>query len=130
MPRKPARRRGAATAAHAALIYDRLAAHYPNAHCALDFKTPFQLLIATILSAQCTDKRVNLVTPALFKRYRTPAALAAADPRELEELIRSTGFFRNKTKSLIGMAAAIAERHGGTRSGHSRVAGRTPRGGP
>ena len=113
MPRKPARRRGAATAAHAALIYDRLAAHYPNAHCALDFKTPFQLLIATILSAQCTDKRVNLVTPALFKRYRTPAALAAADPRELEELIRSTGFFRNKTKSLIGMAAAIAERHGG-----------------
>jgi endonuclease-3 len=94
-------------------IYDRLAKHYPDAHCALDFKTPFQLLVATILSAQCTDKRVNMVTPALFKKYRTPAALAAAKSEELEELIKSTGFFRNKTKSLIGMSAAVAERHAG-----------------
>jgi len=94
-------------------IYDRLATHYPDAHCALDFKSPFQLLIATILSAQCTDKRVNMVTPALFKRYRTPAALAVAKPEELEEMIKSTGFFRNKTKSLLGMSNAVADQHGG-----------------
>jgi endonuclease-3 len=94
-------------------IDNRLAKHYPDAHCALDFTSPFQLLVATILSAQCTDKRVNMVTPALFKRYRTPAALAAANPEELEELIKSTGFFRNKTKSLIGMSTAVAEQHGG-----------------
>jgi endonuclease-3 len=94
-------------------IYDRLVEHYPDAHCALDFKSPFQLLIATILSAQCTDKRVNMVTPALFKRYRTPAALAVAKPEELEEIIKSTGFFRNKTKSLLGMSNAVADRHGG-----------------
>src|SRR3954468_10945331 len=100
--------------ARAALIYDRLATAYPDAHCALDFKTPFQLLIATILSAQCTDKRVNLVTPAVFKRYPTPESLANANPEELEELIKSTGFFRNKAKSLIGMATAVAERHSGT----------------
>jgi endonuclease-3 len=97
----------------AAEIYDRLAAAYPDAHCALDFKTPFQLLIATILSAQCTDKRVNLVTPALFKRYPTPKALANANVEELEELIKSTGFFRNKAKSLIGMAAAVDASHAG-----------------
>lgn len=102
-----------ATPERAREIYDRLIAHYPDAHCALDFESPFQLLIATILSAQCTDKRVNMVTPALFKRYRTPAALAAAKPEELEEMIKSTGFFRNKTKSLLGMSAAIAERHAG-----------------
>jgi endonuclease III len=113
MPRKAVSRRRKPTPELAAEIYDRLAAHYPDAHCALDFKSPFQLLIATILSAQCTDKRVNMVTPALFKRYRTPAALAAANPEELEELIKSTGFYRNKTKSLIGMATAVAERHGG-----------------
>ena len=113
MPPKTARRRRKPTPELAGEVYDRLAAHYPDAHCALDFKSPFQLLIATILSAQCTDKRVNMVTPALFKRYRTPAALAAANPEELEELIKSTGFFRNKTKSLIGMSTAVAERHGG-----------------
>ncbi len=107
------RRARAATPERAREIYDRLAAHYPDAHCALDFKSPFQLLIATILSAQCTDKRVNMVTPALFKRYRTPAALAAANPEELEEMIKSTGFFRNKTKSLVGMSGAIAEKHHG-----------------
>ena len=94
-------------------IYVRLVEHYPDAHCALDFKSPFQLLVATILSAQCTDKRVNMVTPALFKRYRTPAALAVAKPEELEEIIKSTGFFRNKTKSLLGMSNAVAERHSG-----------------
>jgi endonuclease-3 len=105
--------RRAALAARAKEIYGRLIAHYPDAHCALDFKTPFQLLIATILSAQCTDKRVNMVTPTLFKRYRTPAALADANPTELEEMIKSTGFFRNKAKSLLGMAGAIAERHRG-----------------
>jgi endonuclease-3 len=97
---------------HAGTIYGRLSAAYPDAHCALDFKTPFQLLIATILSAQCTDKRVNMVTPALFKRYPTPAALAAAKPEELEEIIKSTGFFRAKSKSLIGMATAVTERYG------------------
>lgn len=106
-------RSATATPDRAREIYDRLIAHYPDAHCALDFKSPFQLLIATILSAQCTDKRVNMVTPALFKRYRTPAALAAAKPEELEEMIKSTGFFRNKTKSLLGMSAAVAEQHGG-----------------
>jgi len=116
MPKKkPTKRRAPAkpTPRYAAVFYDRLIAHYSNAHCALDFKTPFQLLIATILSAQCTDKRVNMVTPALFKRYPTPAALAVARPEELEEMIKSTGFFRNKAKSLIGMSTAIAERHDG-----------------
>ncbi len=86
---------------------------YPDAHCELDFKTPLQLLIATILSAQCTDKRVNLVTPALFKRYRSAAAFAAAPPSELEKAIQSTGFFRNKTKSIRAATAAIVEKHKG-----------------
>jgi len=101
------------TVEYAREIYRRLIEHYPNAHCALDFKTPFQLLVATILSAQCTDKRVNMVTPALFKKYKTPKAMAEANPEELEEMIKSTGFFRNKTKSLLGMSSAVAERHGG-----------------
>ena len=95
-------------------IYRRLHERFPDAHCALDYTSPFQLLIATILSAQCTDKRVNMVTPALFARYRTPADLAAARPEELEEMIRSTGFFRAKAKSLIGMATGLAERYGGS----------------
>jgi endonuclease-3 len=86
---------------------------YPEAHCELDFKTPLQLLIATILSAQCTDKRVNLVTPALFARYRTAADFAASKPAELEKAIQSTGFFRNKTKSIRAATAAIANEHGG-----------------
>ncbi|HEY3600993.1 MAG TPA: endonuclease III [Chthoniobacterales bacterium] len=80
---------------------------YPDAHCELDFKTPLQLLVATILSAQCTDKRVNLVTPALFARYRTAADFAAAKPAELEKAIQSTGFFRNKAKSIRAASAAI-----------------------
>lgn len=79
----------------------------------LDHRTPFELLVATILSAQCTDARVNLVTPELFRRYPTPTALAMADASELEGLIRSTGFFRSKARSLIGCAQAIVERHGG-----------------
>lgn len=94
-------------------IIARLAREFPDAKCALDNETPLQLLIATILSAQCTDARVNLTTPALFAKYRTAGALAAANPTTLESEIRSTGFYRNKAKSLLGMAAALVERHGG-----------------
>jgi endonuclease-3 len=86
---------------------------YPGAHCELDFKTPMQLLVATILSAQCTDKRVNIVTPALFARYRSAADFAASRPEQLEKAIQSTGFFRNKTKSIRAAAAAIESKHGG-----------------
>jgi endonuclease-3 len=111
---KPPRRKLVPAAARAPEIFDRLHRAYPDARCALDFETPFQLLIATILSAQCTDKRVNMVTPTLFRRYSTPDILAAAKLEELEELIKSTGFFRNKARSLVGMATAIAERHGGS----------------
>jgi endonuclease-3 len=112
---RPKRRRprGAALLAHAGVVLERLLSEYPDAHCALDFTNPFELLCATILSAQCTDKRVNMVTPALFARYPNAATLAAARPEELEELIRSTGFFRSKAKSLIGMAQGLVERHGG-----------------
>jgi endonuclease-3 len=107
-------RRGAtARARRATEVFARLAREYPDAHCALDFKDPYQLLVATILSAQCTDKRVNMVTPALFRKYPTADALAAARPEELEAIIRSTGFFRSKAKNLIGMATAVAEKHGG-----------------
>jgi endonuclease III len=111
-PKRP-RPRGPALRAHAALLLDRLLERYPDAHCALDFTTPYELLCATILSAQCTDKRVNLVTPALFARYPNAAALATARQEDVEELIRSTGFFRSKAKSLIGMASGLVERHGG-----------------
>jgi endonuclease-3 len=90
-----------------------LAELYPHAHCELDFTTPLELVVATVLSAQCTDKRVNEVTPELFRRYRTAADYAGADRAELEELIRPTGFFRNKATSLIGLGAALVERHGG-----------------
>jgi len=86
---------------------------YPGAHCELDFTTPLELAVATVLSAQCTDKRVNLTTPALFTRYRSAADYAGADRTELEEMIRPTGFYRNKTSSLIGLGAALVERHGG-----------------
>ena len=91
----------------------RLAEEYPEARCELDHRDPFELLVATILSAQCTDARVNMVTPALFARFPDAAALAAADRAELEELIRPTGFYRNKATSLLGMAAALAGDHGG-----------------
>lgn len=86
---------------------------YPNAHCELDFSTPLELLVAVILSAQCTDERVNAVTPALFARYPTAADYAGADRAELEELIRPTGFFRNKATSLMGLGAALVDRHDG-----------------
>jgi endonuclease III len=86
---------------------------YPDAKCALDHENPLQLLVATILSAQCTDARVNKVTPALFAKYRSAADYADADPRVFEKEIQSTGFFRNKTKSILGMAQAVVERHGG-----------------
>src|SRR5438046_1025248 len=86
---------------------------YPGAHCELDFHNPLQLLVATILSAQCTDKRVNMVTPALFKRYRRAKDYANAPQAELENAIKSTGFFRNKTKSIRAAMRAIAEEHGG-----------------
>jgi endonuclease-3 len=88
-------------------------AAYPDAACALDYRNPFELLCATILSAQCTDARVNLVTPVLFARYPTPEALARAKPSEVEAIIRPTGFFRNKTRSLIGMAQALVADFGG-----------------
>lgn len=97
----------------ARLIYSKLRREYPDAHCELDFRTPYELIVATILSAQCTDARVNLVTPAFFRRFPTPQSLAQADPAEVEELIRSTGFFRNKTRSLIGMARALSQDYGG-----------------
>jgi endonuclease-3 len=97
----------------AAEYYRRLRAAYPDAHCALDHHDAYQLLVATILSAQCTDVRVNMVTPALFAKYPDAAALAAADRGHLEAMIKSTGFFRNKAKSLEGMARAVTERHGG-----------------
>jgi endonuclease-3 len=90
-----------------------LAELYPGAHIELDFTNPLELVVATILSAQCTDKRVNEVTPALFTRYRSAADYASADRAELEEMIRPTGFFRNKTTSLIGMGQALCERFGG-----------------
>ena len=90
-----------------------LAEAFPDAHCELDFTNPLELAVATILSAQSTDARVNLTTPALFKRYRTAADYAGADRTELEELIRPTGFFRNKTSSLIGLGTALVERFDG-----------------
>jgi endonuclease-3 len=86
---------------------------YPEAKCSLNFRNPFELLVATILSAQCTDERVNIVTPALFKRAPTPQKMAKIDDAELEDLIRTTGFYRNKSKSLKGMSAAVVEQHGG-----------------
>jgi len=86
---------------------------YPEAHCELGYSNPLELLVATILSAQCTDKRVNMVTPALFKKYRTARAYAEASQEELEKEIQSTGFFRSKAKSLRAMAAGLVAKHGG-----------------
>ncbi len=102
-PRRPRARR----------ILRTLAKLYPDAKCALDYGNPLQLLIATILSAQCTDVRVNLVTPALFARYRTAKDFAEADQEELERMIQSTGFFRNKAKSIIACCKEIVAKHGG-----------------
>ncbi len=112
-PAKRRKKRGAELKAHALEILARLKREYPDAHCELDFETPLQLLIATILSAQCTDKRVNLVTPELFRTFPDARSLSEAEREKLEDLIRTTGFFRNKTKSLLGMSAAVVERYGG-----------------
>jgi endonuclease-3 len=101
------------TAAHTVAILDKLDAQHPGADTELRYATAFQLLVATILSAQSTDQGVNLVTPALFKRYRTARSLARATPGELEPQIHSTGFFRAKSKALIGMAQALVAEHGG-----------------
>ncbi len=114
-PAKTKRRRIAkgALGEYAKEILSRLKREYPDARTELDYETPLQLLMATILSAQCTDKRVNMVTPLLFKTFPTVAALADAPQEKLEEIIKSTGFFRNKSKSLIGLGKALVERHGG-----------------
>jgi endonuclease III len=90
-----------------------LAEIYPDVHTELDFANPFQLLVATVLSAQTTDKRVNLTTPVLFAKYPTPEDLAAANPEDVEEILKPTGFFRAKTKSVMGLSAALRDRFGG-----------------
>jgi endonuclease III len=113
-PKRPPRARRTRDApVRAPEILTRLRAAYPDARCALDHRGAFELLCATILSAQCTDARVNLVTPVLFGRYPTPETLARARQADVEEIIRSTGFFRNKARSLIGMAQALVADYGG-----------------
>ncbi|NJD18345.1 MAG: endonuclease III [Gemmatimonadetes bacterium] len=102
-----------ARAARAAEIFDVLSDAYPEAHCELDFVDPFQLGVATILSAQTTDARVNMVTPELFRRYPDARALAEARQEDVEEIVRSTGFFRNKARNVIGFARAVVAEHGG-----------------
>lgn len=114
MVARPARTRMASPAERAPVILERLKALYPDATCALEHRNPYELIVATILSAQCTDARVNMVTPALFRRFPTPAHLARARQSVLEGLIQSTGFFRNKAKNLIAMARALVAEHGGT----------------
>ena len=109
----PQRRKPRATPAFATRVLDALELAHPEASCALDYRSAFELAVATILSAPCTDERVNKVTPQLFARYPDAAALAAAAPADVEEIIRSTGFFRAKTRSLIGFAKGLVERHGG-----------------
>jgi len=109
MPRETAEAKSARTNR----IISVLLKTYPNAHCELNFSNPLELLIATILSAQCTDKRVNIVTGDLFKKYRSAADFAQADHADLERDIKSTGFFRNKAKNIKACCATIVERHGG-----------------
>lgn len=94
-------------------IVSRLRRRYPRSRTALEFQTPFQILVATILSAQCTDERVNMLTPALFRRYPTIEAFAGAEREELERMIRPTGFFRNKAKHIMGSARAVVDGFGG-----------------
>lgn len=101
-------------------VLRRLSDEYPDARCELDHRNAYELLAATILSAQCTDARVNMVTPALFARFPSPEDLAVADPEVVEELVHSTGFYKNKTRSLIGMAQALVDRHGGEVPGAMR----------
>lgn len=110
---KPKPLRGEALKLHAAEIHRRLLALYPDAHCELDYRTPYELAVATILSAQCTDKRVNMVTPELFRRWPNADALSQAPREEIEQVIQSTGFYRNKAKSLSGFATQVMEKHGG-----------------
>lgn len=109
MPREPKKAR----VARAAEVYDLLTEEYPDAHCELDFEDPFQLAVATILSAQTTDERVNMVTPELFGRYPDARSLASARQEDVEEIIRSTGFFRNKAKNIIGFARGLMAEHDG-----------------
>jgi endonuclease-3 len=97
----------------ARLVSELLAAEFPGAECELDYQTPWQLLVATVLSAQCTDARVNQVTPELFRRWPGPSELASAPVAEVEDVIRPTGFFRNKARSLAAAAATLSERHNG-----------------
>lgn len=121
LSRRPSTRRrvgaaknpGADLVKRAKRVYARLRKTYPEARCALAYKNPFELLVATILSAQCTDVRVNKVTPALFRAFPTPAVMAGASQEEIEELIRTTGFYRNKAKSLRSASADIVEQFGG-----------------
>lgn len=109
MPRESLARRRE----RAEIVFDLLHEEHPDAHCALDHRNPFELLVATILSAQCTDERVNQVTPELFRDFPDAESLAGARQEEVERLIHSTGFFRNKAKNLIGMAGAVVDRHDG-----------------
>ena len=99
--------------ARAAEVYQLLAEEYPDAHCELDFASPFQLAVSTILSAQTTDERVNMVTPELFRRFPDATALASAGQEDVQEIIRSTGFFRNKAKNIIGFARGVVGEHDG-----------------
>jgi endonuclease-3 len=103
----------AARGERATRIYELLRTQYPDAHCELDYRNAYQLAVATILSAQTTDVRVNMVTPVLFERYPNPAALASAQQEDVEEIVRSTGFFRNKAKNIIGFARALMAEHDG-----------------
>lgn len=114
--KKPATTKAIAKSKAAAPILPTIALfkrYYPDAHCALNFTTPYELLVATVLSAQCTDERVNMVTPALFKKYPTPQKMAKADIEDIENLIRSTGFFKNKAKSLKGAAIELVDKYHG-----------------
>ncbi len=112
-PGQARRESGKARKQRAAEILDRLELRYPGTRLALDFETPLQLLVATVLAAQCTDKKVNEVTPALFRRYPTARDYAEADLAELEEMVRSTGFYRNKARAVKNLGAALVTDHGG-----------------
>lgn len=113
MRRRRRQLRGSELKARAAEIHRRLLQLYPDAHCELNYRNPYELAVATILSAQCTDKRVNLVTPELFRRWPDAEALSRAPREEIEQVIQSTGFFRNKAKSLSGFATQLVARHQG-----------------
>jgi endonuclease-3 len=112
-PARAARESARAKALRAGEILARLRAEYPGARCSLDFATPLELLVATVLAAQCTDERVNQVTPALFRRYPSARDYASADLPELEEMVRTTGFYRNKARALKALGTALVAEHGG-----------------